>query len=80
MDQFQKICINDFLPDGCLAGYDKNGRQIVFIEFTPNYKCINGTEDDYDQVHEWHVCKDHAYRMFMMEAWRSSDYRCLGSA
>ena len=75
-----KVHINDFLPDGVLAGYNNDGRVVVCIEFHPNYKYLMGSSEEQEEVTEWHVCDAHARRIAYTAAWGAMDYACKGNA
>ena len=80
MFQLPTIKVNDYLPDGVMAGFDALGRVIVCLEYEPHYHYIVGSDYESENVAEWHVCSTHARRLAMVEAWRDADYVCRGNA
>ena len=74
------ILVNDAIPDGFLAGYDKEGRVIVCIQFHPKYEHLFGSVLDEISVSEWHTGLDHANRCQAIIDWNNDDFRCYGEA
>lgn len=74
------IHVTDALPDGILVGRNAQGRLVVGIEFTPNYRLLWGTPDDQDQVLEWYACSAHRRRLIAPLAWQASNYQVRGNA
>jgi len=75
-----RLIINDAIPDGVLAGYDKFGRVIVCISSIPRSEILFGKPSDNKNVYEWSVCETHAKRISAVAMWRDLDYECFGNA
>lgn len=74
------IEIDEDLPDGVLVGFDVEGKNVVCIQFEPNFEFLYGTHADEFFVKRWHVSPDHARRIQAIAMWHVEDYECVGTA